>query len=154
TTIARYFFMSALTGRYTGSFETQITADAQAFTTAETGEEYLNQLRRTVDTTLTPDYWAITLPSRLGTSAARSQKLFAHAASLCMLSARVPPFARRTSAGEQKASVYLRDLPAHGEDLQRHPAPRPQQTHRPRTPSKSNTHSSPPPRAAKPKAQP
>src|SRR5262249_18258105 len=81
-------------------------------------------------------------------------KLFAYAASLCRLRPGVPPFARRTSAGEQKASVYLRDLPAQGEDLQRHQPPRPQQTHRPRTPSKSNTHSSPPPRAAKPKAQP
>ena len=32
TTIARYFFMSSLTGRYTGSFEAKITQDVQAFT--------------------------------------------------------------------------------------------------------------------------
>ena len=35
TTIARYFFMSSLTGRYTGSFETQITQDVQTFTAGE-----------------------------------------------------------------------------------------------------------------------
>src|SRR5262249_27694583 len=41
TTIARYFFMASLTGRYTGSFEAQITQDVQAFTTAEDGDAYL-----------------------------------------------------------------------------------------------------------------
>ncbi len=110
TTIARYFFMSALTGRYTGSFETQITADAQAFTAADTGEEYLKLLRQAIETTLTPDYWSITLPQELATSAARSPELFAYAASLCLLNARVPPFGEPGAEGEQKASLYLRDL--------------------------------------------
>jgi hypothetical protein len=63
-----------------------------------------------VETTLTPDYWSITLPSRLATSAARSPELFAYASSLCLLNARVPPFAHRGEDGEQKASIYLRDL--------------------------------------------
>jgi hypothetical protein len=49
TTIARYFFMASLTGRYTGSFETRITADVQAATQAEDGEAYLNELRQTID---------------------------------------------------------------------------------------------------------
>ncbi len=45
TTIARYFFMATLTGRYTrGSFETQITQDVQAFTEAEDGATYLERL--------------------------------------------------------------------------------------------------------------
>jgi hypothetical protein len=110
TPISRYFFMSALTGRYTGSFETQITQDVQAFTTAETGAEFLDRLRQAVDTTLTPDYWAITLPNELATSAARSPELFAYAASLCLLDARVPPFGKQGPGGEQKASLQLRDL--------------------------------------------
>jgi hypothetical protein len=110
TTIARYFFMSALTGRYTGSFETQITQDVQAFTSAETGEEYLERLRQAIDTTLTPDYWTITLPQALATSAGRSPELFAYAASLCLLNARVPPFGKQGADGEQKASLFLHDL--------------------------------------------
>jgi hypothetical protein len=44
TTIARYFFMSSLTGRYTGSFEAQITQDVQAFTQATNGPDYLGRL--------------------------------------------------------------------------------------------------------------
>lgn len=112
TTIARYFFMSSLTARYTGSFETQITQDIQAFTTATSGDEYLEELRQTIDATLTSDFWSITLPRDLATSAARAPGLFAYAAALCLLNARVPPFV--TVAGsegkEQKAAVFLRDL--------------------------------------------
>ena len=112
TTIARYFFMSSLTGRYTGSFETRITQDVQQFTQAANGEEYLDELRQTIDATLTADFWSITLPRDLATSAARAPGLFAYAASLCLLNARVPPFvpAAGVEGNEQKAAVYLRDL--------------------------------------------
>jgi hypothetical protein len=110
TTIARYFFMSSLTGRYTGSFETQITQDVQAFAQAADGADYLARLRQVITTTLTPDYWTITLPQALATAAARGPGLFAYAASLCMLGARVPPFVEQDSNHEQKASVLIRDL--------------------------------------------
>jgi len=110
TTIARYFFMSSLTGRYTGSFETQITQDVQTFAQAIDGADYLKRLRQTIETTLTPDYWSITLPQGLATSAARGPGLFAYAASLCLLNARVPPFVEEAAHGEQKAALFLRDL--------------------------------------------
>lgn len=110
TPIARYFFMSALTGRYTGSFETQITQDVQTFTEAKTGADYVDRLRQAVDTTLTSDYWSISLPEALATSAARSPVLYAYAASLCLLNARVPPFVEGDGGGQQKAAVSIRDL--------------------------------------------
>lgn len=112
TTIARYFFMASLTGRYTGSFETRITQDVQAFTRAEDGEGYLNELRQTIDATLTSDFWAITLPRDLATSAARAPGLFAYAAALCLLDARVPPFvpAQGPDGGEKKAAIHIRDF--------------------------------------------
>ncbi len=110
TTIARYFFMSSLTGRYTGSFETQITQDVQAFAQATDGADYLARLRQAISTTLTPDYWTITLPQALATSAARGPGLFAYAASLCMLGTRVPPFVEQDSNHEQKAALLIRDL--------------------------------------------
>lgn len=110
TTIARYFFMSSLTGRYTGSFETQITQDVQMCTQAADGAEYLARLRQAISTTLTPDYWTITLPQALATSAARGPGLFAYAASLCLLNARVPPFVEADSDLERKAALFVRDL--------------------------------------------
>ncbi|MGH2879047.1 MAG: GmrSD restriction endonuclease domain-containing protein [Solirubrobacteraceae bacterium] len=110
TTIARFFFMSSLTARYTGSFETQITQDVQAFTQAADGVAYLARLRETIATTLTPDYWAITLPRALASAAARGPGLFGYAASLCLLDARVPPFVKRDSGHEQKAALSIRDL--------------------------------------------
>jgi hypothetical protein len=110
TTIARYFFMSSLTGRYTGSFETQITQDVQSFVQARDGNEYLARLREAISTELTSDYWTIRLPVALATSAARGPGLFAYAASLCLLNARVPPFVEVTAEHEQKAALVLRDL--------------------------------------------
>lgn len=110
TTIARYFFMSSLTRRYTGSFETQITQDVQAFTQATDGTEYLHRLREAISTTLTTDYWTITLPQGLATAAARGPGLFAYAASLVLLNARVPPFVAAVAEHEQKAALFLRDL--------------------------------------------
>jgi hypothetical protein len=110
TTIARYFFMSSLTGRYTGSFETQITQDVQTFTQVRDGPAYLERLRQTISTTLTPDYWTITLSQTLATAAARGPGLFAYAAALCLLNARVPPFVEEGPGHEQKASLFIRDL--------------------------------------------
>jgi hypothetical protein len=110
TRIARYFFMSSLTGRYTGSFETQITQDVQSFTEASDGADYLARLDRAISTTLTPDYWSITLPQSLATAAARGPGLFAYAASLCLLNARVPPFVEGGADQQQKAALFIRDL--------------------------------------------
>lgn len=110
TTIARFFFMASLTSRYTGNFETQITRDAQIFAAAQTGKEFLDALRLEIDAAFTSDYWTITLPRELATSAARSPALFGYAAALCLLGARVPPFGESQSAGEIKASIAIRDL--------------------------------------------
>jgi hypothetical protein len=109
TPIARYFFMASLTSRYTGSFETKITQDVQLFTQAEDGNGYLDRLRQTIQTTLTADFWTISLPQSLATSSSRSPALFAYVASLCLLNARVPPFVSGGPDG-QKAAILIRDL--------------------------------------------
>src|SRR5262249_6297850 len=106
TGIARYFFMSALTGRYTGSLDAQITQDVQAFTEAKDGADYLARLQQAINTTLTPDYWAITLPQSLISSGAGGPGLFAYAASLSLLNARVPPFSVGGPDQEGKAALY------------------------------------------------
>ncbi|MCO6388718.1 DUF262 domain-containing protein [Paracoccus sp. M683] len=85
--IAEFFFMAALTGRYTNSPETRFEADLALVRDLSGGTEYLAMLRKICATTLTPDYWSITLPSQLATSASQSPSLFAYNASLIKLDA-------------------------------------------------------------------
>lgn len=87
--IAEFYFMSALTGRYTNSPETRFESDLARIREASDGESYLNLLREICSTTLTGDYWTITLPNLLATSASRSPSLFAYQASLILLDANV-----------------------------------------------------------------
>jgi hypothetical protein len=85
--IAEFFFMAALTGRYTSSPETRFEADLGVIRELASGEAFIAKLREISATTLTPDYWSITLPSQLATSAARSPSLFAYQAALIKLDA-------------------------------------------------------------------
>lgn len=110
TPIARYFFMASLTGRYTGSFESRVTQDVQDFTQAETSSDYLDRLNRAAESSLTNDYWGITLPTQLATSSANGPALYAYAAALSLLDARVPPFVESGEDGAQKAGIKIRDL--------------------------------------------
>jgi hypothetical protein len=116
--IARYFFMSALTGRYTGSFEARITQDVQSFCAEGGGDAYLARLDEVVATTLTDDYWRITLPQALNTSAARGPALFAYSGALCILDARLP----FTSTGQpiQLRAVLAPGVNAPKDAVERH----------------------------------
>jgi len=88
-TIARWFFMSSLTGRYTSSPETSIESDLNLLREVETPDSFVSMLDGIVDDTLTGDFWEIGLPNALATSASRSPTLFAYLASLCILDAPV-----------------------------------------------------------------
>lgn len=85
--IAEFFFMAALTGRYTNSPETRFEADLALVRELLDGEAYIHKLREICTTTLTSDFWSITLPSQLATSASQSPSLFAYNASLIKLDA-------------------------------------------------------------------
>lgn len=87
--IARWFFMAHLTARYSGSFESQVERDLAALTDLPHGDAngFVETLTKTVDETLTTDFWAITLPNELATSASRSPALFAYMAALNILDA-------------------------------------------------------------------
>lgn len=87
--IARWFFMTALTGRYTGSPETVMEADLTRLRGIKDGAGFVESLDRIINDTLTDDYWNITLPNELATSAARSPTLFGHHAALNLLDAHV-----------------------------------------------------------------
>ncbi len=87
--IAEFFFMAAMTGRYTNSPETRFESDLSMVRGQVDGGAFIARLREICATTLTGDYWDITLPSQLATSAARSPSLFAYQAALIKLDAPV-----------------------------------------------------------------
>ena len=86
--IARWFFMSSLTGRYTGSPETILESDLRRFSEAHNADEFVSVVDNVIDTQLTEDYWRVTLPDLLDSSAAWSPYLFAYYASLNLLDAK------------------------------------------------------------------
>lgn len=87
--VARWFFMASITARYSGSFESQVERDLQSIGELAGGDAdgFVRALNRIVDDTLTNDFWSITLPNELATSAARSPALFAYMAALNVLDA-------------------------------------------------------------------
>ena len=87
--IARWFFMTALTGRYTGSPETVMEQDLARLRDVTDAAGFIAMLDHIVADTFTDDYWGITLPNELATSSPRSPSLFAYYAALNLLSARV-----------------------------------------------------------------
>jgi hypothetical protein len=70
--ITRWFFMTTLTGRYTGSPETAMEADLNRVRDLISPEPYADTLEKIIATALTSDYWTISLPSDLETSSVRS----------------------------------------------------------------------------------
>ena len=87
--MAQWFFMSAVTGRYTGSAESRMESDLAVLRGVTTSEEFTAKLRQICSVTLTSDFWEVTLPNELATSSARSPSLFAFEAALVLLDAPV-----------------------------------------------------------------
>ena len=87
--IARWFFMSSVTGRYTGSPESALEFDLARFREVSGAEEYVRTLNQICDITLTSDFWSVTLPNDQATSSPRSPSLFAFQAAQVILDARV-----------------------------------------------------------------
>ena len=85
--IAQWFFMAALTGRYTNSPESALESDLAMLRDVAVGEEFLAKLRNACAVSLTNDFWEVNLPNELATSAARSPALFAYEAALVLLDA-------------------------------------------------------------------
>lgn len=86
--IARWFFMSAVTGRFTGSPESAMEFDLARLRDVDTAEGFVKTLSQICDITLTSDFWAVSLPNDLATSSPRSPSLFAYHAALVLLDAR------------------------------------------------------------------
>lgn len=89
TAIAQWFFMASLTGRYTGAAETAMESDLAMLRDVSTANEFLAKLAQTCTIALTGDFWTVTLPNELATSAANSPSLSALEAALVILNAPV-----------------------------------------------------------------
>lgn len=86
--IARWFFMCCLTGRYTGSPESDLEFDLARLREVKGAKGFVAMLDGVCDAALTSDYWSITLPNDLATSSSRSPSLFAYYAALVLAEAR------------------------------------------------------------------
>jgi hypothetical protein len=85
--MARWFFMTSLTARYSASPETMMEGDLARLRDIKKKEEFIALLDHVVIDTFTDDYWSITLPNNLATSSARTPSLFAYYAALNLLDA-------------------------------------------------------------------
>jgi hypothetical protein len=85
--IGRWFFMSAVTGRFTSSPESAMEFDLAGLRDVDTAEGFLKTLSQICNITLTNDFWAMSLPNDLATSSPRSPSLFAFHAAQVLLDA-------------------------------------------------------------------
>lgn len=87
--IARWFFMTTLTARYSSSPETTMEADLARLRSANDADGFVKIFDQLISDTLTEDFWTITLPNEIATSSPRSPSLFAYYAALNLLDAKV-----------------------------------------------------------------
>lgn len=87
--IGRWFFFSSLTGRYSGSPETVMDGDLNRIKGLKSSGEFVAVLEGVMESELTNDFWAITLPANLISSSARNPELFAYIAAQNKLGAPV-----------------------------------------------------------------
>lgn len=78
--ISRWFFMVSLTSRYTGSPETTMESDLSRIKDRGFAPSFSEALEKIITTTLTNDFWEITVPSALETSSPRSPAWLAYIA--------------------------------------------------------------------------
>lgn len=112
--IARWLFMSLLTGRFTSSPESRMEQDLAELREMTSADQFLQRLATVESATLTDDYWTKTLPLDLATSAGRSPALFGFYAAQTLLDAR--------ALFSSMKVVDLLDPPAQGQKkpLERH----------------------------------
>ena len=108
--IAQWFFMSAVTGRFTGSQESAMEFDLARLRDVKTPEQFLAKLQQVCDIALPNDFWEATLPNDLATSSPISPSLFAYNASLILLEAKIL-FSNAKVADLLDPAIHLRRGP-------------------------------------------
>lgn len=119
--MARWFFISQLTGRYTGSPETQIQDDIARIEEIE-GQDpaaFISVLDGMLTSAAPPDWWSVTLPENLVTSSTTTPAYVGYLAALNILDAEVLLSTmsirdwinpnRRTVKGVEKHHLFPKD---------------------------------------------
>ena len=87
--IARWFVMTSMTGRYTGSSESALESDINSISNVSSTGEFVDILDGIIKREMTDDFWNITLPQTLESRSFRSPSQFAYYAMLNVLDAPV-----------------------------------------------------------------
>jgi hypothetical protein len=87
--ISKWFFMTAVTGYYTGSPETDMESDLADLRSVKTSDDFAVLLDDKMASTFTGDYFDITLPTNLANSASRNPAWNGYCAALNVLNAKV-----------------------------------------------------------------
>jgi hypothetical protein len=87
--IAKWFFMTAITGYYTGAPETDVESDLADLRSVKTNDAFVSLLESKIVAKFTHDYFEISLPSNLANSAPRNPSWFGYCAALNVLDAKV-----------------------------------------------------------------
>ena len=112
--MARWFFMSQMTGRYTSSPETRIQQDLDRLDNVVTADEFVKTLEDVIATILTPDFWAIRLPeSFVSSSTSASPAYQAYVASLNILEADLFALDEKVSHWTDPSVTTLKDVEGH-----------------------------------------
>ncbi|MCW2916228.1 MAG: hypothetical protein JWN52_4296, partial [Actinomycetia bacterium] len=111
-TIARWFFVSHTSGRYSSSPESRFESDLNALKDVKPGG-FTQHLDRVCEDTFTGDYWTITYPNEIATSAAKSPTLSAYFAALNILDAQVLFSTQKVSAMLDPAVVSTKGVERH-----------------------------------------
>lgn len=88
--MARWFFMSQISGRYTSSPETRMQEDLNRLDGLNASPaEFIKVLNAQIDAAVPSDWWSVTLPDNLDTSSAGAPAFVAYVAALNILDADV-----------------------------------------------------------------
>ncbi|MCL2739789.1 MAG: DUF262 domain-containing protein [Oscillospiraceae bacterium] len=87
--IAKWFFMVSTSGYYTSSAETEVEKDFADLRNVKTAEDFEKLLNEKINAVFTNDYFDITVPNALATSAPRSPVWFGYCAAQNILGAKV-----------------------------------------------------------------
>ena len=112
--LARWFFMTSITGRYTNSPESTMEFDLARLRDVKDAAGFVAVIEQVCNESITPDYWTVVLPGELATSSPRSPSLFAYHAALNLLDARV------LFSAQKVAELLDPTTNAHRSALERH----------------------------------
>ncbi|MGH9630882.1 MAG: GmrSD restriction endonuclease domain-containing protein, partial [Bryobacteraceae bacterium] len=87
--ISRWFVMSSVTARYSGSAESIMEEDLGRFKPTSSPAQFAEVIDATIGRVLTPDFWTINLPADLESSSSRAPAFLAFLAAQCALGAPV-----------------------------------------------------------------